>query len=58
VKAADLAGKTLSAKTLNGAVFIDGTDGVKVNDATVITADVKASNGIIHIIDKVLLPAS
>ncbi len=58
VKAADLAGKTLSAKTLNGDVFIDGTDGVKVNDATVITADVKASNGIIHVIDKVLLPAS
>jgi len=58
VKAADLAGKTLSARTLNGSVFIDGTDGVKINDATVITADVKASNGIIHVIDKVLLPAS
>ena len=29
---------------------------VKVNDATVTTADVSASNGVIHVIDKVLLP--
>jgi transforming growth factor-beta-induced protein len=29
---------------------------VKVNDATVTTADVQASNGVIHVIDKVLLP--
>merc|ERR1712166_1646744 len=31
--------------------------GVKINDATVKTADVIASNGVIHIIDSVLLPA-
>jgi uncharacterized surface protein with fasciclin (FAS1) repeats len=31
---------------------------VKVNDATVITADIMASNGIIHIIDAVLVPES
>jgi uncharacterized surface protein with fasciclin (FAS1) repeats len=48
----------LTAETLNGTIAIDGTAGVKINDATVITADVKASNGIIHVIDKVLLPAS
>jgi uncharacterized surface protein with fasciclin (FAS1) repeats len=29
---------------------------VKINDATVITADVAASNGVIHVIDTVLLP--
>lgn len=29
---------------------------VKINDANILTADVKADNGIIHIIDKVLLP--
>jgi len=39
-------------------VEIDGTDGVMVNDATVITADVMASNGIIHVIDTVILPPS
>jgi hypothetical protein len=29
---------------------------VKVNDATVVTADVQATNGVIHVIDTVLLP--
>ena len=56
VEAADLAGVTTEAETLNGTVEIDGTDGVMVNDATVIQADVEASNGVIHVIDKVLLP--
>ncbi|RVU84865.1 fasciclin domain-containing protein [Leucothrix sargassi] len=46
-----------SATTVSGAdVKIDATDGVKVNDATVIKADVMASNGVIHVIDTVLLP--
>ena len=58
VKSKDLAGKTLTADTLGGPVTIDATNGVKVNDATVTTADIKASNGIIHVIDKVLLPSS
>ncbi|WP_293611443.1 fasciclin domain-containing protein [Ponticaulis sp.] len=56
VEAAVLAGVTTEAETLNGTVEIDGTDGVMVNDATVIQADVEASNGVIHVIDKVLLP--
>jgi hypothetical protein len=30
--------------------------GITVNDANVITADIMASNGVIHVIDKVLLP--
>jgi len=29
---------------------------VKINDANIISADVKADNGVIHVIDKVLLP--
>jgi hypothetical protein len=36
-------------------VTIDGTT-VKIGDATVNTADVEASNGVIHIIDAALLP--
>lgn len=49
--------KLTSAKTVNGqSVTIDAKDGVKVNDAKVITADVNASNGVIHVIDTVLLP--
>lgn len=38
-------------------VAIDvSSEGVKVNDANVVIADIIASNGIIHVIDKVLLP--
>ena len=50
-------GKKLSPKTVNGTLLsVDGTKGVMVSGAKVVTADVKASNGIIHVIDKVLLP--
>lgn len=37
-------------------LVFDTSDGVKVNNATVTTADIMADNGIIHIIDTVLLP--
>jgi uncharacterized surface protein with fasciclin (FAS1) repeats len=43
--------------TLNGAtVTISLEDGVMVNDATVVMPDVQASNGVVHVIDSVLLP--
>ena len=46
-----------SAETLNGQmVMIDSADGVKINGAQVVTADVMADNGIIHVIDTVLIP--
>lgn len=38
-------------------IKIDGST-VMINDATVTTADIAASNGVIHVIDKVLLPPS
>ena len=46
------------AKTVNGAMVKVTTQGGKVtiNDATVVKADTAASNGIIHVIDKVILP--
>lgn len=37
-------------------VTLSTTDGVTVNEATVVTADIEASNGVIHVIDAVLLP--
>ena len=47
-----------SAKTVEGSeAKIDASNGVKINDSTVTTADVAADNGVIHIIDSVLLPA-
>ncbi len=47
-----------SATTLNGAsINISvGDSGVMINNANVVQADVAASNGVIHIIDAVLLP--
>jgi uncharacterized surface protein with fasciclin (FAS1) repeats len=57
VMAADVV-KLKTAKTVEGSeVKIDATSGVKINDATVTTADVAADNGVIHIVDTVLLPA-
>jgi transforming growth factor-beta-induced protein len=57
VMAADVV-KLTSAKTLQGSnVNITVTNGVvKVNDATVKITDIQTSNGVIHVIDKVLIP--
>ena len=47
----------MTAATLNGAeITVDLSDGVKIDEANVVTADIKASNGVIHVIDAVLLP--
>ena len=47
----------LTAKTVQGgSVDIDGTNGVRINNASVVKADIMASNGVIHVIDKVLMP--
>jgi uncharacterized surface protein with fasciclin (FAS1) repeats len=50
--------KLKSAKTLAGPsvrIRITGTT-VRINDARVTTADAKASNGVVHVIDRVLIP--
>ena len=47
----------LTAATVNGAdvtITLDG--GAKVNGATITTADIEASNGVIHVIDTVIMP--
>lgn len=55
--ASQLVGKRGSLDTAQGGTLsVDGRDGVKVNNATVIIPDVAASNGVIHAIDTVLLP--
>ena len=59
-----VSGKVMSTDVMAGDVpTVEGsnislgtTDGVQVNDATVLIADVAASNGVIHAIDKVLVP--
>jgi uncharacterized surface protein with fasciclin (FAS1) repeats len=59
VMSSAVAGQMLEPATVQGAtVKVDGTTAgtVKVNDATVVGADVDASNGVIHVIDKVIMP--
>ncbi len=59
VMAKDVAGKKASPASLSReTLHVDGTHGVTVNDATVTQADIACSNGVIHVIDAVLLPAA
>lgn len=50
----------MKAPTLNAGatVTVDLDNGVMVNDSKVVTADIEASNGVIHVIDSVLLPTA
>ncbi len=57
VMAKDVAG-VKSAKTVQGGdVRVNATHGVQINNAAVTKADIEASNGVIHVIDTVLIPA-
>lgn len=58
VMSGDLADQKLSVATLNGAeVTVDATmGGVSVGGANVVSADIETSNGVIHVIDTVILP--
>ncbi len=56
VKAADAV--KLDGKEVNGFKISAGKDGVKIGEAKVVKTDIMASNGVIHVIDTVLIPAS
>lgn len=57
VMSSDIAGKELSVKTVQGTmVDIDATKGVTIDGAMVTSADIETSNGVIHVIDTVILP--
>lgn len=57
VMAADVTGKKTMAKSVQGGeITVDGTNGVKVDGATVVQADIAADNGVIHVIDAVIMP--
>lgn len=54
VMAADIS-KHPNSKTVEGqSISLDSKNGIKVNDAKVVKADVACSNGVIHVIDSVL----
>lgn len=56
VMSGDLKDGTKTATVEGAEVTIDLDNGAMVNDAKVVTADVAADNGVIHVIDKVLMP--
>ena len=60
VMAADIASGSSTAPTLNGNIFLSKNEaGVFINgNSKVTTADIQASNGVVHVIDRTLLPPS
>jgi len=56
VMAADVAGLESATTMQGGSVTIDTADGVMVDGANVVKTDIEASNGVIHVIDTVLMP--
>jgi uncharacterized surface protein with fasciclin (FAS1) repeats len=58
VMSGDLSDDMTAATVQGGDVTIDLDNGVMVNDAAVVQADIETTNGVIHVIDKVILPSS
>ena len=58
ITASQVAGINKAITVQGQSLKIDTNDGVKIDNAKVIAADVEASNGVIHVIDTVLLPAT
>lgn len=60
VPGALMAGDVVKLKTATTAmgqsVTIDTANGARINDATIVKTDIRAANGIIHVINRVLLP--
>jgi uncharacterized surface protein with fasciclin (FAS1) repeats len=57
IMSTDIAGQKTQVGTVQGSeLTVDATSGVKVDDATVVAADIEASNGVIHVINAVVMP--
>ena len=57
IMASDISGKMVDVKTVQGSELkVNATEGVMVDNAQVISADIETSNGVIHVIDTVVLP--
>jgi len=57
VMSTDLSDGMSAATVESNDITIKTEGGVMVNDAAVSTADIEASNGVIHVIDSVLMPS-
>lgn len=59
VMSADIAGKSLMVESVEGSkISVDAKSNVMVDNANVVKVDIEASNGVIHVIDTVIMPAS
>ncbi|WP_350048845.1 fasciclin domain-containing protein [Thalassospira sp.] len=57
VMAADIAGKEMMVESVQGdTIDVNAMNGVMVDEATVTSADIEADNGVIHVIDSVIMP--
>ena len=57
IMSGDIAGKRAKVLTVQGdRLSVNAKNGVKVNGAEVVQADIEASNGVIHVIDAVIIP--
>lgn len=56
VMSTDLSNTTVGTLNKGKSIRIDLSDGVKINESTVVAADIAGKNGVIHVIDKVLIP--
>ena len=56
VLAADVVGLTEAPTVQGQSIKINAANGVKVNDANVVQTDILCDNGVIHVIDAVILP--
>jgi len=57
VMASDIAGKSLKVASVQGSkISVEAHSGIMVDKAKVVKADVEASNGVIHVIDTVIMP--
>jgi len=52
----DVVTMTSATTVQGGSLSIDSSNGVKINDSMVVTPDIECTNGVIHVIDSVLLP--
>ena len=57
IMSSDIAGTTTMVESVQGSELdVNATNGVTVDGATVVTADIETDNGVIHVIDRVVLP--
>ena len=57
IMSSDIAGKTAEVTTVQGSdISVNAMNGVMVDNATVVAADIEADNGVIHVIDQVVMP--